>query len=58
MVCCICKNEIKKDANGWAGGHNAQPVAEGRCCDACNSTVVIPSRLEEMANYRARATGS
>lgn len=58
MVCCICSQEIEKDANGWAGGHNAQPVAEGRCCDACNSTVVIPTRLEEMVNYRARTTGS
>jgi hypothetical protein len=27
-------------------GHDAQPVNDGRCCDVCNITVVIPMRLE------------
>ena len=28
--CSICKEEIKEEANGWAGGHNAEPINEGR----------------------------
>ena len=26
-------------------GDNAQPVKDGRCCNACNSRVVIPARI-------------
>ena len=40
MECHIC--------NDWIHdfGHNAEPVVEnGRCCDLCNITFVIPSRL-------------
>jgi hypothetical protein len=32
-------------------GHNAQPVAEGRCCDACNTSAVIPARLIDVGGY-------
>ena len=47
--CVICKEEICKDpSSGWAGGHNAEPIAEGRCCDSCNSLEVIPARLAEI----------
>lgn len=37
--CAIC--------DGWFTGYgnNAQPVAEGRCCDDCNHSRVIPERL-------------
>lgn len=45
MTCSICKNEIEV-VNGWAEGHNAQPVNDGRCCGHCNETVVIPTRLK------------
>ena len=41
--CCICENNF----SGY--GHNPQPVddTEGaRCCDRCNSSVVIPARLK------------
>ena len=41
--CCICENQF----SGY--GHNPQPVddTEGaRCCDRCNSSVVIPARLK------------
>ena len=35
--CVICKEEIGVDPiSGWDGGHNAEPIAEGRCCDVCN----------------------
>ncbi len=26
-------------------GHNAEPVNSGRCCDECNSLVVLPVRI-------------
>ena len=41
-ICCICGKKF----NGY--GNNPDPVKkEGRCCDDCNSTKVIPARLEE-----------
>tara|TARA_B000000609_G_scaffold12790_1_gene7924 strand:- start:181 stop:360 length:180 start_codon:yes stop_codon:yes gene_type:complete len=47
--CVICKQEIGVDPiSGWDGGHNAEPIAEGRCCDACNAMEVIPARIAEM----------
>jgi hypothetical protein len=51
MNCSICNNEIEKEiVNGKVEhtGHNAQPVNDGRCCDNCNQTVVIPARLKEI----------
>ena len=30
-------------------GHNAEPVNSGRCCDYCNTTVVIPRRIGDLA---------
>jgi hypothetical protein len=46
MKCSICKGEIEVQGT-WTEGHNAEPVVEdGRCCDHCNSTVVIPARLK------------
>ena len=51
--CIICKKEIGVDPiSGWEGGHNAQPIAEGRCCDSCNSLEVIPARLAEIFTQR------
>ena len=41
-TCVICKNEF----TGY--GNNAQPVADGTCCDKCNREVVIPKRIEDM----------
>ncbi len=38
--CSICNNKI----TGF--GNNAEPVNNGRCCDTCNFTKVIPARLE------------
>ena len=47
--CVICKQEIGVDPiSGWDGGHIAEPIAEGRCCDVCNATEVIPARIAEM----------
>jgi hypothetical protein len=50
MECSICQETIEKhvDPKGkvyWDQGNNAEPVNDGRCCDKCNMTVVIPARL-------------
>ncbi len=37
--CPICGKQYE----GY--GNNAQPVNEGRCCDECNSRLVIPFRM-------------
>jgi hypothetical protein len=44
MKCSICFKQIETK-NGWTDGNNAQPVNDGRCCDTCNLTVVIPARI-------------
>ena len=53
-LCSICSQPITEQLNsfyrrrrfgGWTDGHNAQPVNDGRCCDLCNDTVVIPRRM-------------
>ena len=46
--CCIC-GEL-----GIGYGNNAQPIANGRCCDLCNTMHVIPARII-MANLQSRA---
>ena len=51
-ICSICGKEY----SGW--GNNAQPVNDGRCCDDCNTTAVIPARLalffEDKENQKAK----
>lgn len=37
--CVICKKEFE----GY--GNNAEPVANGRCCNYCNMNVVLPARI-------------
>jgi hypothetical protein len=55
MKCCICEGSIIPQRNPdtgeimWDQGHNAEPVADGRCCDECNYTVVLSARLINMA---------
>ncbi|MBT4407352.1 MAG: hypothetical protein HOC79_05700 [Euryarchaeota archaeon] len=49
-LCVICKRGIehKTTPEGvvyWTEGNNAQPVADGRCCDSCDCRIVIPSRM-------------
>jgi hypothetical protein len=51
MICTICGKEIPPEGqppHQWLGGHNAEPVAAGRCCGECNTTVVIPKRIAQM----------
>ena len=41
MDCSICKDKIRDKF-----GHNAEPINNGRCCDMCNTTFVIPHRIK------------
>ncbi len=55
--CDICgeKIDLHRNAKGevyWSEGHNAQPIAFGRCCDYCNYAVVIPARIQAMRKAR------
>ena len=42
FICSICGQP------GHGFGHNAQPVNDGRCCNECNTTVVIPTRFAQI----------
>lgn len=52
MKCSICGGPIEREFTGWAGGHNAAPVNDGRCCSDCNWTIVIPVRLSRLRPTR------
>ena len=43
MNCIICTDEIQiQPVSGWDKGHNPYPIKDkGRCCDDCNSTIVV-----------------
>jgi hypothetical protein len=51
LRCCICNKTIRPYGQ-YTGGNNAQPVADGRCCDLCNRQQVIPARLIEVEGRR------
>lgn len=42
MKCCLCGG----DAGEY--GNNAHPLKDGKCCDDCNTTKVIPARLKDV----------
>ena len=42
--CIICGEEMKDVYDT----HNAQPVADGRCCTDCNFNRVIPARIQRL----------
>ena len=44
MKCVLCNKEIEK-VGTWDQGNNAQPLADGRCCNDCNTFKVIPERI-------------
>ena len=52
--CVICNNPIGIDLSGWDGGHNAQPVTDGQCCEPCNADLVIPARLRQAGYSQAQ----
>ena len=46
-ICCICGLPF----TGF--GNNPYPVKEdGRCCDFCNSSVVIPERIKQWTSNK------
>lgn len=42
MKCVICNGRV------FGFGHNAEPVMIGICCDICNDTRVIPTRINNL----------
>lgn len=42
MKCVICGGKV------FGYGHNAAPVAFGTCCEICNDTKVIPTRINNL----------
>lgn len=50
LKCCICKSQIE----GY--GHNAEPVMAGKCCNNCNTRVVVPARIFEMVVEKRNET--
>ena len=61
MKCCICTSEIDKQYTPqgecyWDQGHNAMPLANGRCCTKCNDNEVIPMRMAIIASGRPMPT--
>ena len=53
MKCCLCGEEIEVNGlSGWADGNNAQPLADGRCCDLCDMKV-IQERIKRIQESRA-----
>ena len=55
MKCIICgSKKISPDLDGWDGGHNAEPIVEGRCCGDCNAIVIV-RRLNDFQLRRRNA---
>ena len=42
-LCSICRAVLPKRHPSI---NDAWPVSAGKCCDACNATVVVPARIE------------
>jgi hypothetical protein len=53
MDCCICSKPIAP-VGDWTQGNDAWPVADGRCCNQCDMTVVVQARLMEWAAERSK----
>ena len=51
LKCCLCGGDIAPQidfqGNIFYRGHNAQPLSNGRCCDTCNYTKVLPARMNK-----------
>ena len=51
--CSICYDVVevyyKNGKAVWTKGQNAEPLSEGRCCNYCNDTKVIPARIKSIA---------
>lgn len=51
--CSICGGPLCDEDAEWKGGNNAAPINDGRCCDWCNSTVVVPVRIKMIMNEKS-----
>jgi hypothetical protein len=47
--CSICNGPIEPKGT-WLLGNSAEPINDGRCCDLCDQTIVIPTRIRRMRN--------
>ena len=45
MFCSIC-GELNEEWPGGFYGNSAEPINDGRCCDWCNGTRVLPARIK------------
>ncbi len=52
--CVLCGESIAENAKNpiWLKGNNAEPLAEGQCCDICNDAVVVARITEAMSNAK------
>jgi hypothetical protein len=55
MLCSICFNKIPRH-NGRYSDNNAQPINYGRCCNDCNSAIVIPACINILKHKIADTT--
>jgi len=55
IKCSICGKPIEPKGT-WTHGNNADPINLGRCCDKCDSEVVIPARLAQVRPSMSLAT--
>ena len=43
FICCICGKRIRNH------GNNPWPIKRsGKCCDECNTNIVIPARVDKV----------
>lgn len=55
MKCCLCGKNIEVKGT-WKKGNNAWPVKDGRCCNDCDITRVIPARLKGLKKCQGGKT--
>ena len=61
--CCICNEKIdamvdpKTGKEIWTEGHNAEPVADGRCCSDCNNNIIVPFRMMKLISSKLQDIG-
>lgn len=55
-ICPLCSYSIKADAISlgmdYHLGCNAEPLAEGQCCETCDRRKVVPARLAQVFGHR------
>ena len=53
MLCVLCRDTI---TTGY--GNNAQPLAEGKCCDSRNFSVVLKRLRHALLSHSTEPNGS